>query len=67
MLQKYYLKLLKSLKARIRYRQALQEVSIKADKDCFYFDFTKNQKAIARGQFISIYKSDELVASGVID
>ena len=58
---------LNKLKARIRYRQALQEVSIKADKDCFYFDFTKNQKAIARGQFISIYKSDELIASGVID
>lgn len=35
---------LNKLKARIRYRQALQEVSIKADKDCFYFDFTKNQK-----------------------
>ena len=58
---------LNKLKARIRYRQALQEVSIKADKYCFYFDFTKNQKAIARGQFISIYKSDELIASGVID
>ena len=58
---------LNKLKARIRYRQALQEVSIKADKDCFYFDVTKNQKAIARGQFISIYKSDELIASGVID
>ena len=58
---------LNKLKARIRYRQALQEVSIKADKDCFYFDFTKNQKAIARGQVISIYKSDELIASGVID
>ena len=58
---------LNNLKARIRYRQALQEVSIKADKDFFYFDFTKNQKAIARGQFISIYKSDELIASGVID
>ena len=58
---------LNKLKARIRYRQALQEVSIKADKDCFYFDFIKNQKAIARGQFISIYKSDELIASGVID
>ena len=58
---------LNKLKARIRYRQALQEVSIKAGKDCFYFDFTKNQKAIARGQFISIYKSDELIASGVID
>lgn len=58
---------LNKLKARIRYRQALQEVSIKADKDFFYFDFIKNQKAIARGQFISIYKSDELIASGVID
>ena len=58
---------LNKLKARIRYRQALQEVLIKADKDFFYFDFTKNQKAIARGQFISVYKSDELIASGVID
>lgn len=58
---------LNKLKARIRYRQALQEVSISADKDCFYFDFTKKQKAIARGQFISIYKDDELIASGVID
>ena len=58
---------LNKLKARIRYRQALQEVSIRADKDCFYFDFTKKQKAIARGQFISIYKDDELIASGVID
>ena len=58
---------LNKLKARIRYRQALQEVSIRADKDCFYIDFTKKQKAIARGQFISIYKGDELIASGVID
>jgi tRNA-specific 2-thiouridylase len=35
---------LNKLKARIRYRQALQEVSIKADKDCFILILLKIKK-----------------------
>jgi len=55
-----------NLKARIRYRQALQKVSIFQENNFYYFLFKKPQKSITSGQFIAVYSDDELICSGVI-
>ena len=55
-----------NLKARIRYRQALQKVSVFQENNFYYFVFEKPQKSITSGQFIAVYSDDELVCSGVI-
>ena len=55
-----------NLKARIRYRQALQKVSVFQENNFYYFLFEKPQKSITSGQFIAVYSDDELVCSGVI-
>ena len=57
----------KNLKARIRYRQALQDVSFTKNSENYYFNFKNPQKAITSGQFIALYDNDELICSGVID
>ena len=54
------------LKARIRYRQALQSVQIKRKKRKYFFIFDEYQKSITSGQFVAVYKDDILLASGVI-
>ncbi len=54
------------LKARIRYRQALQSVQIKRKKRKYFFIFDEYQKSITSGQFVAVYKDDVLLASGVI-
>ena len=54
------------LKARIRYRQALQSVQIKRKKSKYFLIFDEYQKAITSGQFVAVYKDDVLLASGVI-
>ena len=54
------------LKARIRYRQALQSVQIKRKKSKYFFIFDEYQKSITSGQFVAVYKDDVLLASGVI-
>ena len=54
------------LKARIRYRQALQSVQIKRKKSKYFFIFDEYQKSITSGQFVAVYKDDILLASGVI-
>ena len=58
---------LKNLKARIRYRQALQDVSFTKNSENYYFNFKNPQKAITSGQFIALYDNEELICSGVID
>ena len=57
----------KELKARIRYRQGLQDVSVIKKDNFYYFKFKKPQKSITKGQFIALYQNMELICSGVID
>ena len=56
----------KNLKARIRYRQALQDVSVIKKFEFYFFNFKIPQKAITSGQFIALYDNEELISSGVI-
>lgn len=54
-------------KAKIRYRQADQDVEIKKlDKWTYEFNFKEAQRAIASGQIVAIYIWEELVASWII-
>jgi len=62
----------KKLKARIRYRQQLQECVIKSkskskSKSKLFVEFAEDQRAVAPGQFIAFYDGEELVGSAVID
>ena len=54
------------LKARIRYRQKLQKISIHKHLDFFYVEFEDFQSAVTKGQFLAIYDKSQLIASGVI-
>jgi len=54
------------LKARIRYRQKLQKISIHKHLDFLYVEFDDFQSAITQGQFLAIYDNSQLIASGVI-
>jgi tRNA-specific 2-thiouridylase len=58
---------LNNIKARIRYRQALQDVSVIKNSEFYCFNFKRPQKAISSGQFIALYENEELICSGVID
>ncbi len=53
-------------RARIRYRQPLEELLLIAEEDGYYLLFDKPQKGVAAGQFAAIYDGDSLIASGVI-
>ncbi len=55
------------VKARIRYRQELQEATITKTNEGLQFNFTKPQFAIAEGQFVAWYLGDELIGSGEIN
>jgi tRNA-specific 2-thiouridylase len=54
------------VKARIRYRQPLQDAIIYKVDSGLYVEFKKPQSAITEGQFVAWYLDDELVGSGVI-
>lgn len=53
----------KKLKARIRYRQPLQDCTFELPNVVF----EKPQRAVAPGQFIAFYDGDELIGSGIIN
>ena len=55
------------LKARIRYRQPLQDASLLIIGDGAFLIFDKKQSAITKGQFAVWYKNQELLGSGVIN
>ena len=55
-----------AVKARIRYRQALEDVTLHQHEDGLYMVFEKDQRGIAPGQFVAWYHKDELLGSGVI-
>lgn len=54
------------VKARIRYRQPLQEAVLHKVDTGLYVEFKNLQSAITEGQFVAWYLNDELVGSGVI-
>lgn len=54
------------VKARIRYRQPLQEAMIHRFEHGYYIEFKNNQEAITEGQFTACYIESELIFSGVI-
>lgn len=55
-----------SCKARIRYRQPLENCTLIQKEDGLYILFENFQKGIAAGQFAAWYKNGELLGSGVI-
>jgi tRNA-specific 2-thiouridylase len=55
-----------NVKARIRYRQALENAVIFKTAEGMYVEFENNQSAITEGQFVAWYQEDELLGSGVI-
>ncbi|GAA3783966.1 tRNA 2-thiouridine(34) synthase MnmA [Corallibacter vietnamensis] len=54
------------VKARIRYRQPLQNATLHKVDSGLYVEFEIPQSAITEGQFAAWYLDDELVGSGVI-
>ena len=54
------------VKARIRYRQPLENAVIYQIEDGILIEFENNQTAITKGQFAAWYIEDELIGSGVI-
>ena len=53
-------------RARIRYRQQLEAVTLHQRSEGLYLVFDEPQKSIAAGQFAAWYEGEELVGSGVI-
>ena len=54
------------VKARIRYRQELQDATLYKIEGGMYVDFKEKQSAITEGQFVAWHLKDELIGSGVI-
>ena len=54
------------VKARIRYRQPLENATLYKVDSGLYVEFENYQSAITEGQFVAWYLDDELVGSGVI-
>ena len=54
------------VKARIRYRQELQDATLHQTENGLYITFQNAQSAITEGQFVAWYIKDELIGSGVI-
>lgn len=54
------------VRARIRYRQALEDATLYRVEQGMYVEFESPQSAITEGQFVAWYEADELLGSGVI-
>ena len=54
------------VKARIRYRQPLQNATLHQTENGLYVVFDEPQQAITEGQFVAWYQAEELLGSGVI-
>ncbi|MFC5684280.1 tRNA 2-thiouridine(34) synthase MnmA [Flavobacterium sp. MAHUQ-51] len=54
------------VKARIRYRQELQEATLHQYEKGLFVSFEAPQSAITEGQFVAWYNNEELIGSGVI-
>ena len=55
-----------NVKARIRYRQSLQNAILIKTHQGLYVEFETPQSAITEGQFVAWYSNKELLGSGVI-
>lgn len=55
-----------TVKARIRYRQPLQDATLYQTPEGLYVIFDEPQASITEGQFVAWYVEDELIGSGVI-
>lgn len=55
-----------NVKARIRYRQPLENATLYRVESGLFVEFENLQSAITEGQFVAWYSEDELVGSGVI-
>ena len=55
-----------NVKARIRYRQPLEDAVLYQYEEGFCIEFENPQSAIAEGQFAAWYQGEELLGSGVI-
>lgn len=54
------------VKARIRYRQPLQDATLYQTENGMYVVFEEPQASITEGQFVAWYQDEELLGSGVI-
>lgn len=54
------------VKARIRYRQPLEDATLHQTANGLYVIFVNPQSAITEGQFVAWYLGEELIGSGVI-
>jgi tRNA-specific 2-thiouridylase len=54
------------VKARIRYRQPLQDATLHPTENGLYIVFKEAQASITEGQFVAWYENNELIGSGVI-
>ncbi len=57
----------KSLQARIRYRQPLENCVLHKKENGIYIIFDRPQRGVTPGQFAAWYQKDELIGSGVIN
>lgn len=55
-----------NVKARIRYRQPLENAILYKTTKGIFVEFENEQSAITEGQFVAWYREDELLGSGVI-
>ena len=55
-----------AVKARIRYRQTLENATLNLTEEGLVVRFENKQSAIQEGQFVAWYLEDELIGSGVI-
>ena len=55
-----------SVKARIRYRQPLEDATLYKVENGLFVEFKNMQSAITEGQFVAWYLNEELLGSGVI-
>ncbi len=53
-------------RARIRYRQPLQDATVTADGTGVHVDFAKSQRAVTPGQFAVFYNGDRCLGGGII-
>ena len=56
----------KEYKARIRYRQPLENCTLYQKENGMYVIFERPQRGVTPGQFTAWYEDDELIGSGVI-
>ena len=54
-------------KAKFRYRQEEQGVTVRVGSDKIFVDFDEKQRAITEGQFCVLYDDEKCLGGGVIE